>query len=177
MKLLLLLFLSIPTISVVIAQTPSEKLFKKYGNKEAVEYHVTTQSQVKDSIRNTMITTVIKTMSIDNDDKANSKFFKKMTNACVKLLKRNDYMMIHRDKDDDESITVCKYAKNGVVELCVLSIDEETLTLTSTRIIGLTDEGMKNVDVNFSSQKTHIFSQESLCVVTQTFLPSDVLRF
>jgi hypothetical protein len=150
MKHLLSLVLSIVCISVAVAQTQLEKLFTKYGDKKGVEISVTSQPPVKDTIRNTLISTVITAMTVnaeaEDDEKGKSKLYDKVKNDCVKLFKNKNYVVIRRDKDDDESFTVYKYAKNGIVEMCVLTINDDELTLDSTKISGLSKEAMNNVE-------------------------------
>ncbi|MES2775088.1 MAG: hypothetical protein V4722_12950 [Bacteroidota bacterium] len=152
MKHLTLLMISVLFISFAFAQTPSEKLFKKYADKEGVELSVTSQPPVKDSITNAVITSVIKIMTISNDsDKKNiAELFKSAIKDCKKLLNSKKYSTMHQEKDDEETFKVCKYAKNGTVEMCVLELDNDELTLTSTQISGLTEEAMKKINLNYS---------------------------
>jgi hypothetical protein len=82
----------------------------------------------------------------EDDEKGKSKLYDKVKNDCVKLFKNKNYVVIRRDKDDDESFTVYKYAKNGIVEMCVLTINDDELTLESTKISGLSKEAMNNVE-------------------------------
>jgi hypothetical protein len=147
MKHLLLLVLSIVWISVALAQTPSEKLFSKYGNKEGVEISVTSQPPVKDTVLNTLISTVIKIMTVNADDeKGKSKLYNKVKNDCVKFFKSKEYAVVQHDKDNHESFTVYKYAKKGLVEMCILTISDDELTLESNQMSGLPEEAMNNIE-------------------------------
>ena len=157
MKQLTLLMISSLFISFAIAQPPSEKLFKKYGDKKGVDLSVTSQPFVKDTVRNTTITSVVKTMTISNDgeegnEKTSTQLFKSATKDCVKLLNGKGYILIHQEKDDEETVKVCRYAKNGIIEMCVLEIDNDELTFTSTQFSGLTEEGMKNVKFTYTNK-------------------------
>lgn len=143
MKHLFSLVLSIVCVSVGVAQTPLEKLFTKYKDEKGVEMSVTSQPPVKDSVRNTFISTVIREMTVNADA---SKLYNKVKNDCVRFFKNKNYKVIQYDKDDDESLTVYKYAKRGVVEMCVLTINDDEGTLESTQMSGLSKEAMNNVE-------------------------------
>ena len=157
MKQLTLLMISALFISFAIAQPPSEKLFKKYGDKKGVESSVTSQPFIIDTVRNTSITSVIKTITISSDGeestgKTSTQLFKSATKDCLKLLNSKGYTLIHQEKDDEETLKVCRYAKNGIIEMCVLEIDNDELTLTSTQFSGLTEEGMRNVKFTYTNK-------------------------
>ncbi|GEM_PF-6364119 len=156
MKNLLSLILPIFCISVVGAQTPSEVLFNKYGNKKGVELFVTSQPALKVDAKNIAVSSVIREMSIaaeDEDSEKKSKLYNKVKRDCMKLFNNKDYVIIQQDKDDIESFTAFKYAKNGVLEMCVLTINEEKLTLESTLTAGLPETAIANAEINIKRTK------------------------
>lgn len=154
MKQFTLVMISVLFISFSNAQTPSEKLFKKYGDKKGVELSVVTQPPVKDSARNTTITSVIKTMTISSDggESTSAELFMSATKDFVRLLNSKGYTLIHLEKDEEDTVKVCRYTKKDIVEMCVLEISNEEVILTSTQIKGLSKEAMKEVKFEYTNK-------------------------
>jgi len=150
MKQFVLLLSFVLFVSCTFAQPPSEKLFKKYGDKEGIDVSIHSEQLAVDSSTNTPITSVIKTLTVENDDeeKHRSKLFKQLVNECKKLLENKNYAVLQHEKDEDELTKICKYAKNGTVEICILELDEDELTLTTTIITGLSEKAMKDFKFN-----------------------------
>lgn len=147
MKKLLLLPLTFICTLIVTAQTPSDVLFNKYSNKTGVELSVNAQPT---DVKNSSISTVIKAMTVNkpDDEKSTSKLYRNVKKDCLKFFKNKDYVVIQQEKDEHESFTVYKYAKNGTLEMCFLTISDETLTLELTQTKGLTEKAMANAELN-----------------------------
>ena len=124
-----------------IAKSISEGLARKVLAAEVA-------GDIQDATRPIDKDTSIKFLTWD-DEKGKSKLYNKVKNDCVKLFKNKDYMVIQHDKDDDESFTAYKYAKNGVVEMCVLTISDDELILDTAQMNGLSKEAMNNVEFKF----------------------------
>ncbi|MGN0003622.1 MAG: hypothetical protein ACI35V_09315 [Sphingobacterium composti] len=132
---LLLLFLSVTGITLAIAQTPSKALFHKYENKNGV---------------NLSVSSGVTTMSIDKDDDDRDvrKIFKKISKDCIKLLNNKNYKTLVFEKEENDITKISSYEKNGYVEMCILEISDDSLTLTSTLMDASTAQSSQGIQLN-----------------------------
>ncbi len=150
MKKLLLLLPTVIITSLATAQTPSDLVINKYRNEKGVELSVNAQPATGGE--NNSVSTVMKEMTIYKRDgeKSTGKLYRKVKKDCLKFFKHKDYAVIQQEKDEHESFTAFKYTKNGILEMCFLTISDEMLTIELTQTTGLTEKAIANAELNVS---------------------------
>ena len=134
----LILLVTLFIFSAAPAQSLTDAIFTKYGDKNGVSILTDVVSLPKDSAVTVPLSMTVKTLTVENYDETKriDRLTKQIVRDCNKVLSQKDYLMVSIDKDDLRSHKVYKYQSGNTTEIFELEQEDDRLTLTVTKITG-----------------------------------------